>query len=207
MNSRYYNPEWGRYLNVDALGGSKGELLSHNMFVYCKNNPVNNVDPNGYFQISIFSKINQYVFAVALAIVAVINYNVNRQIKPISNSISGTISSYQTKKKEKAKSKTVANTSSKSESSKTRYWEANYNKQTKNIDIGLPISRDQAMLRVASNQSIMAVNYNSAKQIAMKFPGPELEINVGTYGTEGYYPHFHIRGRHGDPHIWFYIGN
>lgn len=22
---------------------------------------------------------------------------------------------------------------------------------------------------------------------------------------EGYYPHFHINGGHGDPHIWFFL--
>lgn len=27
LQSRYYNPEWGRFLNADALGGSIGELL------------------------------------------------------------------------------------------------------------------------------------------------------------------------------------
>ncbi|MCT8976980.1 hypothetical protein N4T77_10225 [Clostridium sp. CX1] len=48
LNSRYYNPEWGRYLNADALVGITGLLLSHNVFVYSMNNPVNMVDPNGY---------------------------------------------------------------------------------------------------------------------------------------------------------------
>ncbi len=48
LQSRYYNPEWGRFLNADALGGSIGELLSHNTFAYCNNNPVNGKDPNGF---------------------------------------------------------------------------------------------------------------------------------------------------------------
>jgi len=48
LQSRYYNPEWGRFLNADALGGSIGELLSHNTFAYSNNNPVNGKDPNGF---------------------------------------------------------------------------------------------------------------------------------------------------------------
>ncbi|WP_346848224.1 RHS repeat-associated core domain-containing protein, partial [uncultured Clostridium sp.] len=48
LQSRYYNPEWGRFLNADAIGGSIGELLSHNTFAYCNNNPVNAKDPNGF---------------------------------------------------------------------------------------------------------------------------------------------------------------
>uniref|UniRef100_UPI003216F540 RHS repeat-associated core domain-containing protein n=1 Tax=Clostridium sp. UBA5119 TaxID=1946366 RepID=UPI003216F540 len=46
--SRYYNPEWGRFLNGDAIGGNVGALLSHNIFAYCNNNPVISKDPNGF---------------------------------------------------------------------------------------------------------------------------------------------------------------
>lgn len=34
-------------LNADSYGGSSGELLSHNVFAYSLNNPVNYVDPSG----------------------------------------------------------------------------------------------------------------------------------------------------------------
>ena len=49
LNSRYYNPEWGRFLNADAIAAKTGDLLSANMFAYCKNNVVNMSDPDGYF--------------------------------------------------------------------------------------------------------------------------------------------------------------
>jgi RHS repeat-associated protein len=49
LNSRYYNPEWGRYLNTDAAAGKTGVLLSHNLFAYSMNNPVNMEDVNGYW--------------------------------------------------------------------------------------------------------------------------------------------------------------
>lgn len=48
LQSRYYNPEWGRFINADALGGQVGELLSHNIFAYCNGNPINNFDLNGF---------------------------------------------------------------------------------------------------------------------------------------------------------------
>ena len=47
LQSRYYNPEWGRFINADNDGGKVGELLSHNVFAYCMNNPVNMIDPTG----------------------------------------------------------------------------------------------------------------------------------------------------------------
>lgn len=48
LQSRYYNPEWGRFINADAIIGQTGELLGHNMFAYCKNNPINLKDPSGF---------------------------------------------------------------------------------------------------------------------------------------------------------------
>ena len=48
LQSRYYNPEWGRFLNIDAIGGNVGALLSHNIFAYCNNNPVISKDSNGF---------------------------------------------------------------------------------------------------------------------------------------------------------------
>jgi len=48
LQSRYYNPEWGRFINADGLGGKTGELLSHNVFAYCRNNPINMSDKNGF---------------------------------------------------------------------------------------------------------------------------------------------------------------
>jgi len=47
LNARYYNAEWGRFINADAYGGNVGNLLSHNVFAYCMNNPVNMSDPSG----------------------------------------------------------------------------------------------------------------------------------------------------------------
>ena len=40
LQSRYYNPEWGRFINFDNYGGQIGDLLSHNGYAYCCNNPV-----------------------------------------------------------------------------------------------------------------------------------------------------------------------
>lgn len=46
LQSRYYNPEIGRFISADALI-STGGLLGNNMFAYCLNNPVNGCDPCG----------------------------------------------------------------------------------------------------------------------------------------------------------------
>lgn len=47
LNSRYYDPEVGRFINADGYVATGQSLLSYNMFAYCHNNPVNSVDYTG----------------------------------------------------------------------------------------------------------------------------------------------------------------
>ena len=49
LQSRYYNPAWGRFLNADGLISTGQGLLGYNMYAYCNNNPVMYVDPDGDF--------------------------------------------------------------------------------------------------------------------------------------------------------------
>lgn len=67
LQSRYYNPEWGRYLNADGITGVTGELLSHNLFAYCVNNPVNMDDPSGYWPRWVKVAIGLAAIAVGVA--------------------------------------------------------------------------------------------------------------------------------------------
>ena len=48
LRSRYYDPNWGRFVNADLVVGQAGVLLSHNLLTYCNNNPVNRNDPTGF---------------------------------------------------------------------------------------------------------------------------------------------------------------
>ena len=47
LNSRYYDPELGRFLNADGYINANGDLIGYNMFAYCGNNSVNMVDDDG----------------------------------------------------------------------------------------------------------------------------------------------------------------
>ena len=47
LNSRYYDPVVGRFINADGLVVAGSGMLSGNMYLYCQNNPICCVDPTG----------------------------------------------------------------------------------------------------------------------------------------------------------------
>ena len=70
LNSRYYDPAVGRFLNadgVDFLGTDEG-LLSYNLFAYCLNDPVNRTDDSGNLSIKNWIKIGVGAIALGAAI-------------------------------------------------------------------------------------------------------------------------------------------
>ena len=49
LQSRYYNPGWGRFINADGYASTGQGIIGNNMFAYCGNNPVIRHDPTGQF--------------------------------------------------------------------------------------------------------------------------------------------------------------
>ena len=48
LNTRYYDPEIGRFMTIDGIEYLNPETINGlNLYAYCGNNPVSNVDPNG----------------------------------------------------------------------------------------------------------------------------------------------------------------
>jgi RHS repeat-associated protein len=47
LNSRYYNPVWGRFINADGIIGANKDLISQNLYAYCSNNGINKFDVIG----------------------------------------------------------------------------------------------------------------------------------------------------------------
>ncbi|GAA0178452.1 hypothetical protein SH2C18_15080 [Clostridium sediminicola] len=73
-------------LNADGLVGSTGDLLSHNIFMYCKNNAVNMSDPSGFreIQTATLAEETEEMRKVSLAAMS----NISHKGKSIKNQIS-----------------------------------------------------------------------------------------------------------------------
>ena len=67
LQSRYYDPAIGRFINADSFISTDSGVLGSNMFAYCGNNPVMGYDPTGHFN---WGKLFNGASLLAVGIVA-----------------------------------------------------------------------------------------------------------------------------------------
>jgi len=70
VNSRYYDPGVGRFLNADGYASTGQGLVGFNMFAYCGNNPVNCSDPSGQFWSSVWNYAKTVITEIGKAMSA-----------------------------------------------------------------------------------------------------------------------------------------
>ena len=227
LNSRYYNPETGRFINADNLVDTE-EILGGNLFVYCANNPINYQDPSGHLLLDIAVATLAKIAVAAIAAIAVAGLTVAVMNSPSAKKAADTIANgitkaYATVKKAATTVITQAKTyvqqknaeivdkkvrATVKEDSKNRYWSATVKKDC--VDIGRPLTYNQAVQYVASGKSVFAVTQYEAKAVARAAGGTtgynnrELmpEIDAGKENTPGYYYHFHTYNRKGG-HVYY----
>ena len=79
LQSRYYNPEMGRFINADnRISNVGGNVLGNNMFAYCMNNPINMSDPTGNWSIWAIVAV---VVVATIVIPTIVNHIINANNK------------------------------------------------------------------------------------------------------------------------------
>ena len=79
LESRYYDPATGRFINADVHINANGDLIGYNMYAYCSNNPVMYTDSTGEFALSSFL-IGLGIAAAIGAIISATSYTTSQCI-------------------------------------------------------------------------------------------------------------------------------
>lgn len=232
LQSRYYDPEVGRFINPDAYASTGQGILGANMFAYCDNNPVIYADCSGTIsELVIFpvvttlaSIVSTAVIAVAavVAVVAVV-YLVYTAADYVVDNINEYNSQHSTANIGTAaipSAKTTTDSSLEKSQDKTRekikksdprihYWVALY------IDYGgnrgtyipaQPLQYFQAVAYVKSGGSVFADSRHNAYKLAIAVgqgnPYVRKEIHGAEYDNIGFWSHYHAGGHKGG-HIFY----
>lgn len=211
LNSRYYNPEWGRFLNADGIIGTNETTAGYNLYAYCENNPINNIDSEGNIGIFgiLFSRdiILALVAIAAAATTIVIAQNPTKSRsygKVIENNLKNRfeISSTEIDTFSDVKTKVEIEENlgySEDEKKKKPCTEAKINKKTNGILRGKRMTIKESQDYVAERKSVMCDNFISAYNVASIFDGFYKDV----LHNPNYYPHFHPDRKKDHPHIWY----
>ena len=210
LNSRYYNPEWGRFINADGIIGNPNEEIYYNLYGYTRNNPVKHIDSEGEFELVTTLTVGAGL-ALLLVVTSAVMSRPGSMDMPNFNfpDISIKEQNYQDSTKEKTKdnSKTKTKTEIKEITKPTSpskpCWEAKLNNTKTDVELGNKITIQESVDRVATGKDVMCNNKFSAQMVAVYFPnhyGPEIHDK---YKNVKYYPHFHPYD-YSHIHIWYY---
>ncbi len=80
LQSRYYDPETGKFINADDFVISINDIEPYN---YCNDDPINKIDKNGTFALTLLYDIitGGLVFSGITFILSIVNYSYNKKLK------------------------------------------------------------------------------------------------------------------------------
>ena len=114
LNNRYYDSEIGRFINEDSFMATGNNMLQHNMYMYCNNNPIIYMDREGEaFSIA--------TFIGTIVIAALIVYTLPQITQNLQKNFS-VISSVNNKKQTITKTNTKTSTNKKNTKTKIYRW-------------------------------------------------------------------------------------
>ena len=90
LMTRYYDPKTGRFINADSIKYLEPKILNGlNLYSYCNNNPIMNVDPSGHFLLMILGLIGCFGVLAVGAVVVVVGAVIETSVKVVELVING----------------------------------------------------------------------------------------------------------------------
>lgn len=201
LQSRYYNSEWGRFINADAYVQTGQGMLDKNMYAYCENNPINRADSSGMF----WKKIGKFLKGVVNTVArlfgvssqtSVVQEEIDSRtpsISPVSVTTGTTVSTAISSKGSSSKPITVySNSIANSPSSSTVGVKVNIAKASMDFSIGLNYTGLKFSLLNDGLTSSAALRLDIAKlQIGFEV---EIEKQISKNVSESVYANSSING-------------
>lgn len=228
LQSRYYSAEIGRFINTDDTQiaiATQGEILGVHLFAYCNNNPVMNVDYNGFsalaaatvstiglLLVAVCALVSYYLLCnILYTLLSRVNYSkVLTAISPLWNAplsrikqkllISVALASVIIASLSLVLTIAKADVQIKSKvknNSKTRYWEA-YEGPNGTVILGKSLSFTKAINRLKTKRSVFAVTKYEARTLANRVSNAWHHNRHGS--VVGHYNHYHTSSH---VHVWY----
>ena len=70
LNARYYDPTTGRFISRDTYRGEQNSPDTWHLYVYCANNPINFVDPDGHLAERIIGALTGAMISGAIELIS-----------------------------------------------------------------------------------------------------------------------------------------
>lgn len=223
LQSRYYDPTVGRFINADDMLGGNGDIQSYNLFAYCSNDPINHSDPSGTVVDLVFEAGVVAIVIIVVGLIVIATAAISLPASPsvaipgsndvldglrrsLGNVRDGIIEGIaKAKRGLKNLAKSIADDyvdarDIDSNNRKAQYWSAIISHNM--VTPVNPLTYSEARNWIDRGGNLLCIDRAAAFAIIRFYPSARYEP-AHHNGTCGYLNHYHLSSAHKN-HIWFY---
>lgn len=224
LNSRYYSPAFGRFINADGIINSNDDILSYNLFIYSANNPINIIDNTGKFWLEALTIGSIGIALLQTVIVGALAYYLTDTFSAIAGDVIGKARTGVSNNNNNSKAKEEALVPKIQSNSEVNiltrsiplvaidYHDYSVSKPcttaqivNSNVMRGTRMTIAESITWVKTNHDVMCDYKFDAETVALgaSIDGDIMHHDAHHNGAPGYYPHYHDNSSRNHRHIWY----